>query len=180
MDDLDAYYQNLVRWEGKVNWMYLDTHALVTCGIGNLLKTVDDALALTWLHSDGSEAPEDEVRQRFSDVSNMKAGMPAGKYRVGLTLSDEDVSALAVQRLQDEFLPGLRRTFDGFDDYPLPARECLVDLEYNLGVKGLSKFSHLIAACETGDFVAASRSCSVKTSRPERNAWRQAKFEECA
>jgi len=180
MSDLDSYVQALYRWEGRITWMYLDTRGLVTTGIGNLLKTSADALKLPWMKVDGSSALTEQVNLTYVTVSNMKPGMPARNYKLDLTLSDQTVGLLASTRLGTEFLPGLHRLFPGFDTYPLLARTVLVDMAYNLGISGIGRFSHLIAACTSRDWLAASNACSVKTSRPERNDWRKAQFQAAA
>lgn len=176
------YYAGLKQWEGVCEWMYLDVVGLVTTGIGNLLKTPDAACELPWLLPDGSPAEEADIRRGWADVKGSKPGKRASAYKLvcGLRLAEEDVQALVEQRLENEFLPGLRKLVPGFEDYPEPARECLVDLAYNLGLRGLGKFTTFLAAVRSRSYLAAARSCSVKTSRPERNAWRKAKMEECA
>ncbi len=175
------FYDGLKKWEGSYDFMYLDTVGLVTTGVGNLLKTADDACELPWNKPDGEPATEDEIRQGWEDVKGSKAGLRATAYKsvCGLRLADDDVKALVDTRLENEFLPGLRKLVPGFEDYPEPCQECLVDLAYNLGLRGLGKFGTLLAAVRSRSWLVAAKSCSVKSSRPERNAWRKAKMEEC-
>jgi GH24 family phage-related lysozyme (muramidase) len=90
------------------------------------------------------------------------------------------VNRLTEHRIIGEFVPGLRGIFSDFDGYPLPARRALLDLAYNLGVHGVSKFTHLIAACESGNWHTAAEECSTKNGRVDRNEWRSAMFLEAA
>lgn len=179
--DIDKLVDTLLEWEGEVNWLYLDVRSLPTTGIGNLVKTVEQSLKLPWERADGSAALAEEVKQDFIRVSNMKPGLPAKRYKTdqALLLAPKYVRALAARRLGEEFLPGIRKSFTDFDNYPEPAQECLVDLAYNLGVNGLSKFSHLRAYCAAGNWKAAAGACKVSTSRDERNDWRRDKFLAC-
>jgi hypothetical protein len=84
--------------------------------------------------------------------------------------------------------------FAGFDSYPLPAREALIDIAYNAGVgdeekivggkthkaTGLHAFRHLRQAVESGDWLAAARASHRSSSRETRNKWTRELFEEAA
>lgn len=168
----ETFCRDLLEWEGNIRHMYRDTHGHVTTGVGNLLRNPTAAAALPWRHADsGRPATVDEIRAAFARVSNMGTGYKAEHYRRAsdLVLPQTTVMTLMADRLEGEFLPGLRRLMPGFDNYPLPAQRALVDMAYNLGLGGLAKFERLRAACERGDFAAAALECNRKTSRPERN-----------
>src|SRR5262245_20061809 len=48
--DASAFLKDLKGWEGEHPNLYVDTRGFVTTGIGQLLKTADDAAKLPWLH----------------------------------------------------------------------------------------------------------------------------------
>ncbi len=178
--DPQALVPDLLRWEGRCNHMYKDTRGYVTTGIGNLVKTADDAARLPWVDAKtGQPASDAQIRTAFQAVAGGPDGKKAGAYEklTTLRLPDEVVTELATQRLEREFLPGLRRQFPGFDQFPPAARAALVDMAYNLGLGGLAKFEKLNTACLQGDWEAAAQECHRKSSRPERNDWTMHQFQ---
>ncbi len=64
----------------------------------------------------------------------------------------------------------VRRAFPDFDKYPLPAREALVDMAYNLGTNGLmEKFPTLVKAVRNRDWSTASQECHRRGVGVDRN-----------
>lgn len=175
--DYIALVNGLTRWEGAIPWMYQDTHGLVTCGIGNYLRTAEDACELPFVAGSAPATP-DQIARAFRIVAGKKAGMASGHYRLipSVELTDNTMRALAATRIRGEFVPGIRRSFTRFDDYPTAAQIALVDCAYNLGVAGLAKFRKLITACEAGEWSTAARECHRSTCRPERNDWTAQQF----
>ena len=176
-DQLAAFVLDLVRWEGSTTWLYRDTLGYATIGIGNLVHDADEAIRLPFYVGD-REATPGEIQREFLRVIGQPKGHPAGFYRASGSpeLTDHGVTRLAIGRLRNEFIPGLTRLFIGFEDFPLPAQSALVDMCWNLGVTGLSQFSHLLAAIADRDWKLAAYACHVKTSRDDRNSWRSDMF----
>lgn len=174
---------DLLRWEGFTLHLYRDSAEAghVTIGIGNLLRTVEDAQRLPFLMGSRRATPT-EVAEGFAAVRAMPRALAAGAYAKAtpIRLSTEAVMDLTRARLAGEFLPGLRKLFPGFDGFPRAAKRALIDMAWNLGIGGLGKFSKLGAAVARRDWRAAALSCSRKTSREVRNAWTQARFLEAA
>lgn len=169
----------LRRWEGCERHMYLDDRGFVTCGIGHLVRDHNAALGLPWVNEiDGELAAPSEIRTSFDVVKSATPGMDADWYAklTRIRLGADDVTAIALSRLSNEFLPGLRRLWHGFDDFPAPARVALVDMAWNLGVAGLGKFTRLRDACERGHWQVAAMECRRVTSREERNRWTVEQF----
>jgi GH24 family phage-related lysozyme (muramidase) len=172
---------DLLRWEGRTSHMYRDTRGYVTVGIGNMLRTAEAAMSLPFVDAaTGRAATPEQVAEAFATVARMPHGQD---YRAGffapatsLRLPVATVRQLATERLDREFLPALRRQFAGFDSYPASAQQALVDMVYNLGAGGLSRFRNLHEACESGDWARAAAECSRSSSRPERNEWTRAMF----
>jgi GH24 family phage-related lysozyme (muramidase) len=177
------YYDDIVAHEGKYPFMYIDTRGFVTVGIGNLVASAETAASLPFAHR--HEGPLATARERIAAFNAIK-GKPAGRqaryYRIftDLDLPDASIETLALTRLQTEFLPGLKRIFPRFDRFPLPARRALVDMAYNLGVKGLKEFTHLVQSANAQQWAAAARECHRKTCRASRNEWTQNQFEKAA
>jgi GH24 family phage-related lysozyme (muramidase) len=181
--DVGVFLKALKQWEGEHPFMYADTRGYVTTGIGHLLKTPEAALKLPWRHSEtGHAATPAEVRSTFErvreaavqykqDHPNAK-GIPSatcGKLS-DLVLPEGLPARLASHRLKTEFLPDLRKLFPGFDRYPLPAQNAIVDMGYNLGVAKLKhEFPAFVSACRAGNFADAAKQSHRSSCREERN-----------
>lgn len=129
----------------------------------------------------------EEIAHAFHAVVAMRgASHPARHYiqKPSIEILPEKIKELAVKRAKEEFLPQIKRLCPWFDYFPIPARQAIFDLAYNSGVgraeyisskgelkeaTGLYKFTHLKAAIDRGDWMAAARASHRKSSRPERN-----------
>jgi len=194
--DASAFLKEIKRWEGEHPNLYVDTRGYVTTGIGHLLKTADDAAKLPWLHSGtGRAATAAEVKAAFARVAQAGAdfkranpnvnGLSAKAYEKfsDLVLPEGLSAKLATDRLNGEFLKGLRKTFPAFNSYPMPAQRALVDMAYNLGVAKLEhKFPNLVAACRKNppDFATAAAESHRSTCRHARNDATRGLFEQAA
>jgi len=170
----EDFYPDLAVWEGCFTWMYLDEKGLVTTGTGNLLPTAASAAALEWW-AGPRRATDAEAAAAWTAVKAQKPNLLASYYARFTTcrLTPTYAKDLALRRLQEEFLPGIRKLFPGFDGYPGPAQRVIVDDAYNEGLGSLAGFTRLRRACEAGDWKAATKECVISTSRKKRNDWRQ-------
>jgi hypothetical protein len=184
-DKLKEELDMLATFEGRVGWMYQDNaeHPNVTTGVGYLLASADAACKLPWLRVERF-ATEAEVRAEFHRVASLPAGMLARSYMGSLWLRASDIDAEGVRRLRG-FLGGLPGLFPNFESFPDCVQQCLLDLAWNVGLAGLSQWSHLIAACNSTppDWSAAFFDCHTANpngskGRAVRNAWRSAQFEQ--
>ena len=74
----------------------------------------------------------------------------------GLTyITQEESLILAHRRLDGVYLKQLRRLFPKLDDLSPARQEVLLNMIYNLGYTGLSKFSRMRKAIDDGDFKGA-------------------------
>lgn len=183
--DAGRFLKELKRWEGEHPFMYVDTRGHVTTGIGHLLKTPNDALKLPWQHgTTGQPATQADIKAAFERVADAwtehkhdhpeAKGMPLNRcVEVSDLVLPAGYSAkLATDRLNGEFLKGLRGVFPSFDSFPMPAQRALVDMAYNLGVARLEqKFPRLVAACRAPapDFATAAAESHRSSSRESRN-----------
>lgn len=171
------FVPDLIQWEGCVPWLYCDVRGYVTIGIGNLVKTANDAAKLPLVHANSLvEATGMEKFQAWIKVSNSYNHIrPAGaKFYAScsdLRLTQEEITKLVARRLERDFLPGIKLVCPNFHTFPEAVQKALVDIAYNCGVGGFHDFRNLIQACNSGDFKRASRACHRKTSRESRNNW---------
>lgn len=177
--NLDAVVDDLIRWEGFVSWLYLDTREHVTVGIGMLLRDVEAAFALPFTASRGQQASHDEIRFDFERVAGMEPGLAARFYRApcSVELPTSTMRALAVERLNTVYLPGLRALLLAFDSFPAGPQSALIDMSWNLGLGGLAKFGNLLHCCRDQDWEAAAVESHVYSSSAARNAWRATMFQ---
>lgn len=183
----EDYVADLRRWEGVVPHMYLDQKGLVTTGVGNLLATIEDALALPWERR-GQPATREEVEFNYGAVQALPWGMAARRYVFpdGVTLTSEAIDELLVRRIEG-FLDQLHRRMVDFPKFPDPAKRALMDMIFTLGAGGLfgtSKlhgFPNLVRACRLMDWRSAADHCHRRAPcREERNAWVRGLFLEAA
>lgn len=185
MTNPSYFVEDVIRWEGCVPWLYCDVLGYVTIGVGNLVKTAQDADRIPLYWPAGSALSTDEKRTEWQKVAAAynKARPVSAQAYAGLSkarMRKEDVVALVTRRIGNEFLPGIRKLCPGFDDFPLAAQSALVDIAYNCGMGGLAKFSKMLAACNTENWKRAAETCHRKTSREARNQWAHDKFMEAA
>jgi GH24 family phage-related lysozyme (muramidase) len=170
---------DLLRWEGDIGHMYLDTKGYVTVGIGNMIPSAEAAKKLPFIDTKtGKPATPEQIEAAFAKVDGMPEGMNASKYASATTLRLDKaaIRELATDRLRNEFLPSLRRLFPKFDSYPAAAQKALVDMVYNMGAGKLAKFVNLRAACEAGDWTRAATESHRAGARDARNEWTHQMF----
>jgi GH24 family phage-related lysozyme (muramidase) len=174
------YFEDLVAFEGMIPWLYCDVRGLATTGIGNLVASPASCAKHPWRHqTDGRAALPGEAETLWAQTTDAyRKDLGAAAYRniSDLRLDKGYIQGLVATRLERDFIPGIKRLCHDFDDWPLPARQAIVDMAYNLGVGGLAKFHKLIAACQARDWATAASECSRSTCREMRNAWTFQRF----
>ena len=168
------YFDDLEEHEGCTTWLYCDGRGYVTVGIGNLVASPEQCAAYPFAHKDGSPATPEEKASAWAAVNDAFDKTRSAVYYThasDLRLTTAFVRELVGKRLENEFIPGIRKLCHDFDAWPLPARRAIVDMAYNLGVGGLAKFHHLISACQARDWAGAAAQCHRATCRDMRNAW---------
>ena len=182
----EDFYEDTEAYEGSVEYMYLDSRGFPTCGVGQLINSAEAAQALNWT-IDGRDARADEIQHDWNHIVAMKdveevMKRRAARYYRGASvcrMSADEIKRVCVARLDDEFIPGLRKLVDGFDDLPEGAQRALVDMAYNLGLGGLHKFTHFLGAVRSSDWEAAAQQCHRATCRQDRNDWTAAQLQSC-
>ena len=75
----------------------------------------------------------------------------------GLTYITEDESLMVMRyRLETEYIPQLRVLFPMLDDLTPNRQEVLLNMTYNLGIRGVAGFKRMIQAIGVLDFKQAS------------------------
>jgi hypothetical protein len=164
----------LETFEARIHWLYLDTEAHVTAGIGCMLPSVAAALLLPWLKA-GRPATHDEITAEFCRVSVMQKGMAPGRYKGDLTLPDAAIDAELLRRLMlvDRALPAI---YPGYAGLPDSWKLGLLDMGYNMGVHRLSKFTDFNHGVNTGNGQVAEAQCHRLQIGLRRNTWTQQCF----
>ena len=156
------------KFEGAVNFMYLDVKGLVTTGIGNLIDPGVAALGLPWIRPDGLPASKMEIAIEWGLVKQrqdmkMHGGM-AFKAVTKLRLSDEGVSQLlmGVLHRNNDAIVG---RFPDFEDWPADAQLATHSMAWACGTG--FRFPRLAAALLEADFRTAAAECHMnETGNP--------------
>lgn len=144
---LDAWHQFSEPLEGRINHFYLDIKGLVTTGVGNLIDNYNDvcppsALALPW-RVDGRElATKEQIKQHWEYLKSRqdlkskhyKYAKDAfeQRFRCVLTLDDEAIDALVLQKLGD-FAAHATKTWKEFPDFPADSQLAVLSMYWALG-----------------------------------------------
>ena len=121
-----AFQGFTTRFEGALDYMYLDVLGLVTTGIGNLIDPIYTATGLPWVHrSDGSPAGRDQIILEWQRVKALQAwkGYGGGYFGDGaqIILTPEGVDALVDGKLMaNEAI--LKRRFVLWEQWPADAQ----------------------------------------------------------
>lgn len=136
--------------ESVVPHMYLDVLELVTTGMGNLIRTVESALALPWRRADGSLASAAEVRAQHAAL-RAHGGLARRHYRYAsdyletrfghaLTLDDDAISELCVHKLQSNVEWIAERHFPELGEWPADAQLACLSMAWAMGPDWPRKF----------------------------------------
>ncbi len=149
-DVIQGLMQVLPGFEGDIPYMYLDIAGLVTVGIGHMIPNLSWAQQIPFVaRSTAAPASADDIQSDFQAVAVAAKGQPASAYEriTSLNLPDGWAVQDASQRLQNEYLPPLKMQYPGYDGYPQPAQEALLDMIYNLARAGWPSLYTLRLRC---------------------------------
>jgi len=180
IDYLDHKREHLIRGEGSISHMYLDTVGLVTVGVGNMLSDAVSAAALPFVRrSTGSAANAFEIEEEFDLVRALEKGMLAQRYEdfTSLDLPEIEIHRLLDDRIE-EFESGLIEDFPGYESFPEEAQIGLLDMVFNLGRSGLNrKFPTFCRAAREQDWMTCAEECQRRGISDARNQETQELFE---
>lgn len=161
----DAFPAFSKRFEGYVQWMYLDIKGLVTVGVGNLIDPEPNALSLPFVDLSGARANAAQISAEWRKLKAMpelaRKGHRACKAITALRLGDTDIDALVRQRLAANEA-GLVKTFGKFPEWPADAQLALLSMAWAMGSGFPARWPRFTAACGSQDWSAAARDCRMK------------------
>jgi hypothetical protein len=144
--------------ENRCPFLYVDTKMLVTCGIGNLVNTVDAALRLTWMMGDRratvQEVSDDwhAIWSRRAELANTVAIKQAPYTNVRLT--NETIDALVMHQLRAN-IAYMRKFFPQYDEWSSDAQLGTNSLAWGLGAGLDQTRPEFVTAANRGDWAAA-------------------------
>jgi GH24 family phage-related lysozyme (muramidase) len=175
---LDEAVEIIVGFEGRVQWMYLDTVGVVTVGVGQALLTPASALAYPFQRPNAEFASREEILTEYATVKTMPRGKVAKAYRrsTSLLLADAAID----DKLRDTILncvAELRVLFENFDTFPDPAKLGLIDMTFNLGMTKLRRgYPNFCGFVRQQMWKEASLRCHRTGPSDARNAWTMNQF----
>jgi SPP1 gp7 family putative phage head morphogenesis protein len=175
-ESVDAFTADIGRWEGNVDYMYLDSVGNVTVGKGKLLQDATSAADLPFRYRGSDElATEEDIRAEYDRIAGLfgDGGHTADYFEqfTDLYLPQSDIDHLVTEHMRGDFEP-LLRMFPGFGNFPLSAQIALWDMIYNLGPSNLrTGFPRMRQAILDGDWEEAARQSHRRQPSEERNQY---------
>jgi hypothetical protein len=153
------------KFEGYVNWMYLDVKGFVTCGIGNLIDPIQLALQLPFITKDGQPATQIEIKSEWQKIKSLKnlakEGHRSAKKFCNLRLSDDSISILVNNKLEQNEKYLIKNHFPNFNDWPADAQLAVLSMAWALGANFPAKWKTLKSACLSQDWNIAADNCHI-------------------
>jgi GH24 family phage-related lysozyme (muramidase) len=153
-------------FEGRVPSMYLDILGLVTCGVGNLIDPVSEALKVPFYRDDdGGKATPDQVRAAWFALKERqdlkRRGVSYARALTRLHMRDEDIDALVASRLasNEAFIC---KWLPAFPTIPADAQLGILSMAWAVGAGFNRKFPTFTKAALAGDWFAAQASCTIR------------------
>jgi hypothetical protein len=149
------------QFEGRIPWMYLDAKGKVTTGIGWLIDSLADAIALPWQQPDGSRASAADITAAWTKVhaaqqlKGIGGAQPAFRDLTGLRLPDDAIDVLTLARF-DANDALLRSFFPGFDGFPADAQRVIHSMAWAMGADRFRDFPKFVQASNALDFATAA------------------------
>jgi GH24 family phage-related lysozyme (muramidase) len=169
--------------EGVVLHMYLDSVNKVTVGVGNLLPNLEAAQALPFVQrkSPATKASADEIKTDWDSVKlhpNKNLSATAFAEYTTLILPEDFCWSLMKKRVDNEFLPALKRKYTDWNSFPIPAKRALLDMIYNLGSRGLSNYKVMNSHVAKLEWDKVANNCNRPDLKAHRNNWTRERFKE--
>ncbi|TMP16973.1 hypothetical protein [Pseudoalteromonas sp. S2893] len=170
--------QNMMKYEGNVPHMYLDTKGYVTVGVGHLLKDVEAAKKVPFTVRDtGVVATTKQIEDEFKLIKSRPFGKDEGFGRfkpfTKLIITEVVANAQVDQHIKT-FESELKRIYGAseFASYPDDVKLTLFDLIFNLGMTKLKDtFPNFNKYMKAQDFKKAAIESNRKDVSAERNAY---------
>ena len=155
--------ENIAEYEKFIEHPYIDSKGYITTGYGANINNKEDFMKVNFMIN-GRPATDAEKEQYYYDLRNKSMMIDANhnfiyhntkakdfEKETPLRISDEESYRLAQNHMTND-LAQVRREFSNFDNLPIPLKEILLDIQYN--VKGgiqKKNWPHLYDAIERKD-----------------------------
>ena len=176
-------WENIKRFEKVILHPYIDTKGYIAIGAGanvdnwNVFKNLN----VTVNGISATEAQKWEAYNRMCQLSNEKDAN--GNYvnrnlradvfedKTNIRISDAEARGLAQNHMNND-LAHLRGEFSDFDSFPLPLKEVLLDIQYNVkGGVNPNDWPNLYRAIRNLDIGGIVENVNRKDVQQSRNDW---------
>lgn len=162
----EQYHAFSAPLEGRVATMYCDCLGLITTGVGNLINTLPQALALPWLLADGSKADQADVANDWHKLHDNARYYAKYAWRVYAKLMLCHLSDAAIDDLCERQLASneaiIKKRFPDFDTYPADAQLAMHSMAWAVGAGFTVKFPNLARCIDRQDWEAAVGACKIR------------------
>jgi hypothetical protein len=152
--------------EGRVPKMYCDVFGYITTGVGNLINTLAEALALPWLLEDGSPASKADITADFNLCRANAAAWAKLKWTVYAKQLRCHLSEQAIDELVKRVLATnegyYRKRWPSYDTFPADAQLAINSMGWAVGPAFYVKFSNLARCIDREDWAGAVASCKIR------------------
>jgi len=169
--ELKILRKHLIRDEGNINHLYLDSKNNVTIGVGHLIKNLAAAQKLLLYTLKGKKATPANIKLDFDTIKKHpnlnRFRAPYYKQFTLLNMKAADIQAQLNAHIVN-FEKELKRLYTGFSSYPKEVRLALFDMIFNLGYPRLkNKYPKMNAAIAKKDWFTAANEChrNIQSSR---------------
>jgi GH24 family phage-related lysozyme (muramidase) len=163
---LSSFVSFTQKFEGFLDFMYLDVKGLVTIGYGNLIDPIDEALALTFeaKANPGTPVSADAVRAEWNVVKSrtdlkLRGGVIYGTI-TKLQITRPSLDAL-MQRKLGAFESILTQRFPTFGTWPADAQLGAMSMSWAMGPAFTGTWPKFTEACLAGDWNGAADNCKM-------------------
>ncbi|MBA2684752.1 MAG: hypothetical protein H0U66_09700 [Gemmatimonadaceae bacterium] len=158
----DAFVRFTSPMEGVVYWMYLDVKGLLTTAIGNLIDPMQFAMALPWVHFDGTFASRSEIASEWMRVKNDPVAAKRGhRYTEGITqlrLTPSGVDMVVSKKLE-QMGQYLASRFPDLEEWNACAQLATLSMSWACGPA--FRFPALDQCLRARDFDGAAVHCTI-------------------
>lgn len=152
-------------FEGRMPWMYLDTHLppLVTVGVGNLIDPLKEALGLPfrWIHDDSLASPAQIAVEWTATKGRVALSEEVwtvwGKV-ANLYLNEGAIDALVLSRLSEDDAV-LRGRFPAWEAWPADAQLATLSMAWAMGPN--FAYPRWECAARAQDFATCAQECYI-------------------
>jgi len=152
------------RFEGRVDWLYLDVHRLVTVGVGCLVDSIADVQRLDFYRTGTAvHASQSEIMTAWRRVKNDQTLDPKDGGVQYARLTGIRITPSSMQNLVESKLAWtestLRLHFPAWDTLCADAQLAVMSKAWAGGGGFADEWPHLAAAINAGDWLTAAKEC---------------------